>query len=75
MFMWFIVCVWLCEKFVVFFVEIYIDVVGNFWFMFCGKFDCVFFIGGYIDFVLNGGWFDGCLNLFVGFEIFCCIVV
>ncbi len=50
-------------------VEIHNDAAGNTWFTLPGKSEKALLIGGHIDSVPNGGWLDGCLNLFAGVEI------
>ena len=49
--------------------EIHNDAAGNTWFTLPGKSEKSLLIGGHIDSVPNGGWLDGCLNVFAGVEI------
>jgi N-carbamoyl-L-amino-acid hydrolase len=45
------------------------DEAGNLWFTLQGKSEKTLLIGGHIDSVPNGGWLDGCLNVFAGVEV------
>jgi hydantoinase/carbamoylase family amidase len=49
--------------------EIHDDAAGNTWFTLRGESEKCLLIGGHIDSVPNGGWLDGCLNVFAGVEI------
>jgi hydantoinase/carbamoylase family amidase len=49
--------------------EIHNDAAGNTWFTLRGDSEQALLIGGHIDSVPNGGWLDGCLNVFAGVEI------
>jgi len=49
--------------------EIHNDAAGNTWFTLGGESEKCLLIGGHIDSVPNGGWLDGCLNIFAGVEI------
>ncbi|HEY3763099.1 MAG TPA: hydantoinase/carbamoylase family amidase [Verrucomicrobiae bacterium] len=49
--------------------EIHNDTAGNTWYTLRGESERCLLIGGHIDSVPNGGWLDGCLNLFAGAEI------
>ena len=49
--------------------DIHNDAAGNTWFTLPGKSEKALLIGGHIDSVPNGGWLDGCLNVFAGVEI------
>jgi hydantoinase/carbamoylase family amidase len=49
--------------------EIQNDAAGNTWFTLRGESEKALLIGGHIDSVPNGGWLDGCLNVFAGVEI------
>jgi N-carbamoyl-L-amino-acid hydrolase len=49
--------------------EIHNDAAGNTWFTLRGQSEQALLIGGHIDSVPNGGWLDGCLNVFAGVEI------
>src|SRR3954463_12824217 len=46
-----------------------IDEAGNQWFTLQGASDRALLIGGHMDFVPNGGWLDGCLNVMAGVEV------
>ena len=46
-----------------------IDAAGNQWFTLPGASDRAVLIGGHMDSVPNGGWLDGCLNVFAGVEV------
>lgn len=50
-------------------VETHTDAAGNLWFTLRGESERALLIGGHIDSVPNGGWLDGCLNLFAGVEV------
>lgn len=50
-------------------VESHQDAAGNLWFTLRGASPKTLLIGGHIDSVPNGGWLDGCLNVFAGAEI------
>lgn len=50
-------------------VESHMDAAGNLWFTLKGESEKSLLIGGHIDSVPNGGWLDGCLNLFAGVEV------
>jgi N-carbamoyl-L-amino-acid hydrolase len=60
---------WLWEKVKNLPLEIHNDAAGNTWFTLRGESDKSLLIGGHIDSVPNGGWLDGCLNIFAGVEI------
>ncbi len=45
------------------------DEAGNLWFTLRGASEKSLLIGGHIDSVPNGGWLDGCLNVFAGLEV------
>jgi N-carbamoyl-L-amino-acid hydrolase len=49
--------------------EIHNDAAGNTWFTLPGESPQCLLIGGHMDSVPNGGWLDGCLNVFAGVEI------
>jgi N-carbamoyl-L-amino-acid hydrolase len=46
-----------------------IDAAGNQWFTLEGESDRALLLGGHIDSVPNGGWLDGCLNVFAAVEV------
>ncbi len=46
-----------------------IDPAGNQWFTLAGASERAVLIGGHMDSVPNGGWLDGCLNVFAGVEV------
>jgi hydantoinase/carbamoylase family amidase len=46
-----------------------IDEAGNQWFTLDGASERAVLIGGHIDFVPNGGWLDGALNVVAGAEV------
>jgi hydantoinase/carbamoylase family amidase len=46
-----------------------IDEAGNQWFTLPGASERALLIGGHMDSVPNGGWLDGCLNVFAGVEV------
>lgn len=50
-------------------VEIHPDAAGNLWTTLRGDSERALLIGGHLDSVPNGGWLDGCLNVFAGVEI------
>ena len=50
-------------------VEIHTDAAGNLWTTLPGNSGRALVIGGHLDSVPNGGWLDGCLNVFAGVEI------
>ncbi len=50
-------------------VEIHQDEAGNLWTTLKGESEKALLIGGHTDSVPNGGWLDGCLNVFAGVEI------
>jgi len=50
-------------------VETHLDPAGNLWTTLRGESDAALIIGGHLDSVPNGGWLDGCLNVFAGVEI------
>ena len=50
-------------------VEIHTDAAGNLWTTLAGASERALLIGGHLDSVPNGGWLDGCLNVFAGVEI------
>src|ERR1700739_2234479 len=60
---------WLREKLQGLPLEIHSDPAGNVWATLNGKSERALLIGGHIDSVPNGGWWDGCLNLLAGVEI------
>src|SRR5579863_4798690 len=60
---------WLRQKLVDLPLEIHNDAAGNTWFTLRGESEKCLLIGGHIDSVPNGGWLDGCLNVFAGVEI------
>lgn len=45
------------------------DPAGNFWVTLPGVSGRELWIGGHLDSVPNGGWLDGCLNVFAGLEV------
>ncbi|GGM60319.1 Zn-dependent hydrolase [Deinococcus arenae] len=45
------------------------DPAGNLWATLPGASDQELWIGGHLDSVPNGGWLDGCLNVFAGLEV------
>lgn len=49
--------------------EIHNDAAGNTWYTLRGGGERCLLIGGHMDSVPNGGWLDGCLNVFAGVEI------
>jgi N-carbamoyl-L-amino-acid hydrolase len=49
--------------------EIHDDAAGNTWFTLPGECRKSLLLGGHLDSVPNGGWLDGCLNVFAGLEI------
>src|SRR5437762_2255761 len=60
---------WLRDKLMQLPVEIHQDEAGNLWATLKGKSDKTLLIGGHMDSVPNGGWLDGCLNVFAGLEV------
>jgi len=50
-------------------VDIHTDEAGNLWITLHGASERALIIGGHIDSVPNGGWLDGCLNVWAGLEI------
>ncbi len=50
-------------------VESHQDEAGNLWSTLRGASEKTLLIGGHLDSVPNGGWLDGCLNVFAGVEI------
>ncbi|HEX8463868.1 MAG TPA: hydantoinase/carbamoylase family amidase [Abditibacterium sp.] len=50
-------------------VETHQDAAGNLWTTLRGQSERELLIGGHLDSVPNGGWLDGCLNVFAGAEI------
>jgi N-carbamoyl-L-amino-acid hydrolase len=46
-----------------------VDAAGNQWFTLAGASERAVLIGGHMDSVPNGGWLDGCLNVFAGVEV------
>jgi N-carbamoyl-L-amino-acid hydrolase len=50
-------------------VEVHQDEAGNLWATLEGESARSLVIGGHLDSVPNGGWLDGCLNVFAGLEI------
>lgn len=50
-------------------VETHTDAAGNLWTTLRGESERALVIGGHLDSVPNGGWLDGCLNVFAGVEI------
>ncbi len=50
-------------------VETHTDAAGNLWTTLPGASERALLIGGHLDSVPNGGWLDGCLNVFAGVEI------
>ncbi len=50
-------------------VETHQDAAGNFWATLRGESPRALLLGGHLDSVPNGGWLDGCLNVFAGVEI------
>ncbi len=50
-------------------VEVHMDEAGNLWTTLHGDSERALIIGGHIDSVPNGGWLDGCLNVWAGLEI------
>lgn len=45
------------------------DEAGNIWATLKGESDDALIMGGHLDSVPNGGWLDGCLNVFGGLEV------
>ena len=45
------------------------DEAGNIWATLKGESENTLIIGGHLDSVPNGGWLDGCLNVFGGLEV------
>lgn len=45
------------------------DPAGNLWATLLGESEQELWIGGHLDSVPNGGWLDGCLNVFAGLEV------
>ncbi len=45
------------------------DEAGNLWVTLRGQSERELWIGGHLDSVPNGGWLDGCLNVFAGLEV------
>ena len=45
------------------------DEAGNLWVTLKGDSSRELWIGGHLDSVPNGGWLDGCLNVFAGLEV------
>ena len=45
------------------------DEAGNLWVTLKGDSSKELWIGGHLDSVPNGGWLDGCLNVFAGLEV------
>jgi hydantoinase/carbamoylase family amidase len=50
-------------------VESEVDEAGNLWATLAGASKRAVLLGGHIDSVSNGGWLDGCLNVFAGLEV------
>lgn len=50
-------------------VEVRCDEAGNLWATLHGESERTLIIGGHLDSVPNGGWLDGCLNVFAGLEV------
>lgn len=50
-------------------VEVETDEAGNLWVTLRGESEQALLIGGHLDSVPNGGWLDGCLNVFGGLEV------
>jgi beta-ureidopropionase / N-carbamoyl-L-amino-acid hydrolase len=50
-------------------VEVSQDEAGNLWVTLRGESERELWIGGHLDSVPNGGWLDGCLNVFAGLEV------
>ncbi|MEO5715030.1 MAG: hydantoinase/carbamoylase family amidase [Luteolibacter sp.] len=50
-------------------VDVHMDEAGNLWTTLHGESERTLIIGGHIDSVPNGGWLDGCLNVWAGLEI------
>jgi len=50
-------------------VEVHTDAAGNLWTTLPGESEKEILIGGHLDSVPNGGWLDGCLNVFAGLEV------
>ena len=50
-------------------VEVHTDAAGNLWATLPGDSERALLIGGHLDSVPNGGWLDGCFNVFAGLEI------
>ncbi len=50
-------------------VETHTDAAGNLWTTLPGTSERALLIGGHLDSVPDGGWLDGCLNVFAGVEI------
>jgi len=49
--------------------DVHIDEAGNLWTTLHGESERALIVGGHIDSVPNGGWLDGCLNVWAGLEI------
>jgi hydantoinase/carbamoylase family amidase len=50
-------------------VEIEVDAAGNMWATLAGASRRAVLLGGHLDSVSNGGWLDGCLNVFAALEV------
>lgn len=50
-------------------VETHTDAAGNLWSTLRGESPRALLLGGHLDSVPNGGWLDGCLNVFAGLAI------
>jgi N-carbamoyl-L-amino-acid hydrolase len=50
-------------------VEVHQDEAGNLWATLRGESEQELLLGGHLDSVPNGGWLDGCLNVFAGLEV------
>ncbi|MFC4637107.1 hydantoinase/carbamoylase family amidase [Deinococcus hohokamensis] len=50
-------------------VSVELDPAGNLWATLPGESEQELWIGGHLDSVPNGGWLDGCLNVFAGLEV------
>jgi N-carbamoyl-L-amino-acid hydrolase len=50
-------------------VEVHQDEAGNLWATLRGESEKELLLGGHLDSVPNGGWLDGCLNVFAGLEV------
>jgi N-carbamoyl-L-amino-acid hydrolase len=49
--------------------EHHYDAAGNHWITLAGESERALVLGSHLDSVPNGGWLDGCLGVFAGFEV------